>query len=360
MREIRKILIIRLSSIGDIVLATPLVRDLRNAFPESAIDFAVKEEYVDLISTNPHISNVLAYEKHTGYRGLRKFKRLIRYGRYNIILDIHKNLRSVYLRTGSGADKVFTHKKHLLKRFVLVNFGINLYRNPQPVNKRYYYAVRKLNIQQGNAVTELYVPDKIFDYMKKIFLGSGLRQNQKIVTLCPGAGFKNKCWLPEGFASVGDYFAEKHNAFIVILGGEGDEEVCGKVKSLMRSHSVDFCSRTTLLQAAAAVKLSSLVISNDSGLMHIAQTQKKPVLAIFGPTVRELGYFPLPVNSFVIEKELSCRPCTKNGLDHCPKKHFKCMRDITDKEVIKAAEQLFLSHISAAQEHHGQNLVSSL
>lgn len=360
MSEIRKILIIRLSSIGDILLTTPLIRALRKKYPQAAIDFAVKERYVDLLKTNPHVSNVITFDHKAGIKELRTLKKHIKKERYDLLVDIHKNFRSVYLRTGAGAGSVVKYRKDYVKRFLLVLFGINRFTTVIPIYKRYFRAVELLGITPDNAGTELHIPKVTFKQAHLVLVENGLRNNQPLIVLCPGAGFATKRWHAEGFAAVGDYFARNHGAMVIILGSQYDEAVCEAVQKCMMEMSVNFAGKFSLLETAAVIKHSTLVVTNDTGLMHIAQTQKKPVVAVFGCTSRELGYFPFPENSFVVEKNLKCRPCTHNGKNKCPEKHFRCMLDITSEEVIETAEQLFNSEVQISNDNHGKNLVSSL
>lgn len=360
MSEIHKILIIRLSSIGDILLTTPLIRALRQKYPQAAIDFIVKEQYVDLLKTNPRVSNVITFDHKAGIKELRTLKKHIKKERYDLLVDIHKNFRSVYLRTGAGAGSVVKYRKDYVKRFLLIRFGIKRFTTVMPTYKRYFRAVESLGIAPDNRGTELHIPGFTFKQAHSVLVKNGLRDNQPLIVLCPGAGFATKRWHVEGFAAVGDYFARNHGAMIIILGSQYDEDACEAVQKRMMELSVNFAGKFSLLEDAAVMQHSSLVVTNDTGLMHIAQTQKKPVVAIFGCTSRELGYFPFPENSFVIEKNLKCRPCTHNGKNKCPEKHFRCMLDITSDEVIEAAEQLFSSEVQISSNNHGKNLVSSI
>jgi len=276
------------------------------------------------------------------------------------LIDIHKNFRSIYLRTGAGAGAVVKYRKDYVKRFLLVCFGINRFNTVIPIYKRYFRAVEYLGIVPGNPDTELHIPGITHEQIHSVLAKDGLHDNQPLIVLCPGAGFATKRWHTEGFAAVGDYFARKYSAMVCILGSRYDEDVCEAVQKCMKMQSVNFAGKFSLLETAAVMQHSSLVVTNDTGLMHMAQTQKKPVAAIFGSTSRELGYFPFPENSFVIEKKLNCRPCTHNGRNKCPEKHFRCMLDITADEVIEAAEHLFCAEVQISSDNHGKNLVSSL
>lgn len=360
MEKVNRIAIIRLSSIGDIVLATPLIRTLRKNYPDADIDFFIKEEYLDLLKTNPHLTNIIAFDHTKGFKELKTLKKHIKSRRYDILLDLHKNFRSVYLRTGSGARYIYKYKKDYFKRSLLIWLKINKFSKTVPVYKRYFRAVAPLGLTPDEKYTELPVPESATKKVISILRKNGYSKNQPLVLLCPGAGFATKKWYAKGFAETGDHFSRTHRAFVGIVGGDNDIEDCDAVQDQMMERSVSYAGTLSLLESAALMKLSTLVVTNDTGLMHIAQTQNKPVAAIFGCTSRELGYYPLAEKSFVIEQNINCRPCTHNGKDLCPKKHFRCMLDTKAEDVIRAAEQLFNSEIMQKSDNYGNNLVSTL
>lgn len=358
--EPEKILIIRLSSIGDIILTTPLIRAVRKRFPEVQLDFAVKEQFVDLLRSNPNIDNITVFNSKTGFKGLRAFKRSLKQENYDFVIDLHKNFRSVYLRNGISSGRILKYSKDYFKRSLLVWFGLNFFRKIDPVYLKYFRAVKSLETEDDGLGTEMELTPDAMSRVAEELKKNAYSSDRMMVALCPGAGFPTKRWLEEGYAAAGDFFAKRYNALVVFLGSGQDEPVCENVRKAMIEHSVSFCGKLNLQESAGVLKKSSVVITNDTGLMHIAQTQKRPVVAVFGPTVRELGYFPFPENSFVIEKNLKCRPCTHNGSIKCPKKHFRCMKDITAKEVIEAAIQLLDSDSSDSQKDIGKNVVSSI
>lgn len=332
-----KILIVRLSSIGDIILTTPLIRQVRQRFPSAQIDFLIKEEFIELISTNSHISNIIRYRKKNGLSELREIKNRIQQTRYDLFIDIHKNFRSYYLRFFSHASKKKTYRKFIFKRSLLVWFGLNMYKEILPVYERYFIALQSFEIKYDNKGTELRVPE---DKIKKIqsLLTEKNCVRSPLVLICPGASSENKKWLPEKFSRMADELCKKKNTSIILHGGKSDIQTCNKIQNMMRHSAVNLAGSLSLLESAALAHSSDLVITNDSGMMHIAQSQKKQVIAIFGPTTKELGYFPMPEKSIVIENNIPCRPCTHNGLNKCPKKHFKCMKEILAQDVIAAAE----------------------
>ncbi len=342
-KERMKILVFRLSSIGDIILTTPLVRALRKRFPSAHITFAVKREFADLVRHNPHINELLIFDKRTGISGLRNLKQNIQAQNFDMFLDIHRNMRSRFIRSGTNAKFVGLYSKQLFPRNLLVHFHINIYKEYKPVYLRYFESVERFHITYDGLGSELFFTEGDANYIGTRFKKEKIGLRDRILAIAPSASFLNKQWLPERFAEVAAHMHQKHNLKICLIGGPGDRLLCEKIRNMVPDAGfiVNFAGECTLLQSAALLQRSHIVLTNDSGMMHLAQSQKKPVVAIFGPTTKELGYFPIEEHSRVVEVPLPCRPCTHNGLNYCPRKHFRCMRNITTRMVVKALETLF-------------------
>ncbi len=335
----KKILIVRFSSIGDVILSTPLVRCLRAAFPNSEIDFLVKKEFASILSNNPHISKLIVFDKSNGRKELWKTRSLIKEGGYTHIIDIQSNIRSFLLRTGVGAI-VSGFSKRLVERFFLIKLRKNIYKEIKPVYLRYFEAVEELGVKYDSLGTELFYQQTDKEQVLAELELVGINSNSPLLIIAPGAQWANKRWLPSGFARSADELANKHNFTVVLLGGKGDIETCNQVQQLMQSPSFVLAGKPTLMQSAALTAMADLVITNDTGMLHMAQAVKTPVLAVFGPTTKELGFFPLPDKSKVAEAEVSCRPCTQKGLNNCPKTHFYCMKHVNPEKVISLAQEL--------------------
>jgi lipopolysaccharide heptosyltransferase II len=336
---IRKILVVRLSSIGDIILTTPLLRSLKTAYPEARITFLIKKQFAELLAVSPYIDELILFDTKEGMAGLKRIKHQLRDQRFDLYLDIHKNWRSRYLRIGLRARKITSYRKLIFRRTLLVWFKINLYRKTKPVYQRYFDAVRDLGIAYDGLGTEIHVPAEKTEKVRNMLSGSGYLFNTPLVILCPSATYFNKRWKPEGFVETARYLMRERSAFIVVHGGREDIVLCDQIVTAIGQLAVSLAGQLSLSESAALLGFATLVIANDSGLMHMAQSQKRPVIGIYGATTRELGYFPLEQNSTVIETDLSCRPCTHNGFNRCPKKHFRCMNDIPADRVIQSALQ---------------------
>jgi lipopolysaccharide heptosyltransferase II len=334
------ILIARLSSIGDIILTTPLVRCVRLKYPDARISFLVKKKFASLVINNPHINEVLTYNDSAGKSELARITREIKHKRFDWFIDIHKSLRTSYIRLNIRFPELTSYNKRILLRTLLIRLGINRFKSVKPVYLKYFEAVESQGVEYDNLGTEVFFSTGDALFVDTLLHTEGFSEKKKLIVICPGASFANKQWLPDRFAEVADSLRCNTDNKIVLLGGPADVTLCDGIISQMKSNAVNFAGKLSLLQSAALLKKSSLVITNDSGMMHLAQSQKRPVVAIFGATSRELGFFPLPENSTVVEKELTCRPCTHKGLNHCPKKHFNCMKLISTADVINAAFRL--------------------
>jgi lipopolysaccharide heptosyltransferase II len=336
---IGKILIVRLSSIGDIILTTPLLRSLKTTYPDASITFLIKKQYEELLTASPYIDELITFDKKDGFAGLQKIKHHLKEKQFDIFLDIHKNWRSRYLRFCLGAKKTTSYCKLIFKRTLLIGFKINLYRHIKPVYERYFDSVKDLGIHYDGHGTDIHITEAKSVKARNMLADAGYHFDTPLVIICPSATYFNKRWNPEGFIHTARFLIHEKKAFVVIHGGNDDTGLCNQMASTIGDRAVSMAGLLSLAESAALLRLSTLVIANDSGLLHLAQSQKIPVVGIYGPTTRELGYFPIEQNSTVIETQLSCRPCTHNGLDACPKKHFRCMNDISAEKVIKAALQ---------------------
>jgi heptosyltransferase-2 len=335
-------LIIRLSSIGDIILASPLIRLLTKRFPQGQIDFLVKREYADLVRFHPHLRNVIELDARRGFAELRALKRRLREERYDTVIDIQGNLRSSFLRTGLSAAVLRVDKRRLA-RFLLVNFKWNVYKTSPPVPVRYLETVRSARIVDDGDGLELFIPEETRTRVQKHLSDAGVDSQRGVVGICPGAKHATKRWFPERFAQLAIALLSEDVHKILILGGEDDRSLCASIEQeVVRSNGrrdcvVNLAGAFSLLETASAMDACDTVVANDSGLLHLAAARKRDVVAIFGPTVQEFGFYPYGTENRVIERRnLYCRPCSHIGGKTCPEGHFRCMKEISVDEVLSA------------------------
>jgi len=184
-----KILIIRLSSIGDILLSTPVIRQIRATYPNAKIDFIVKDIYEDLLKYNLHINDLYTLKLSKGHKKLNELKIKLREKSYNIVFDFHNNLRSNYLKHGIRAGKIYTIKKEKLKQTFLVRFKINLYKHEIPIPDRYLSVAKDISVTDDGNGLELHWKKKTLESAEEKLVSMGLNLNHRFICLAPGAGF---------------------------------------------------------------------------------------------------------------------------------------------------------------------------
>ncbi|HCV42439.1 MAG TPA: hypothetical protein DGH68_03075, partial [Bacteroidetes bacterium] len=267
---------------------------------------------------------------------------------YDLLIDIHNSLRSRFVCFGH--PNVVNVNKRKLARFLLVKAKWNCFEllgGAPSVAERYLETVRRYSIENDGNGLEVFFPDAATSTTGKLLIEAGSKMGSAIIGVCPSARHGNKMWLKERFAETASALARDNGATVLLFGsGEAERNRCQEIKSLIENEAphlpvLNLVGRLSLAETAAMMDRCSIVITNDSGLMHIAAARKRKVVAVFGPTVRQLGFFPYGTTSTVMEDaSLSCRPCTHIGLPGCPKEHFKCMNNIQATQVIDAARLL--------------------
>jgi lipopolysaccharide heptosyltransferase II len=339
-----KTLAIRMSSIGDIVLTTPFIRSFKNRFPGSRLDFVVRKEYAELLRHDPNIDTLYEFDAGTGVGGLRTLAGRLRAERYDLVADLHNSLRSRYIRRRLRARKIVKINKRTLARYFLVRFGKNLYRDSVHVADRYIETVARFDVENDGGGLELHIPEGtsagIGGQMEEL-----KRMRPLLVGMCPSAKHFTKRWPREYYVQLSRKLADTYGAYTVLLGGPEDRAYCEDIRRLIgENDAVNLAGELTLLQTAAVFDHCGIVVTNDTGLMHIAAARKRPLAAVFGPTVRELGFFPYGTRSEVVEHpDMPCRPCSHIGTNECPKRHFRCMKDVRPDRVFDAVGRLLAS-----------------
>jgi len=324
--ELKKILIIRLSSMGDILLTTPLIRSIKKQNPAIQIDFVLKEEFIELVKDNPNLTNIHTFSKLSFEKQIL-INTLIS-NNYEIVIDLQNNLRSKEIIKPLDGQ-TFLFKKNDVKKFLLVNFKINRLKYTSQIPVRYAEAA---GIDLDDEGLDLFTDD---------VADPRLDLNEKYIGLCPGAKHFTKRWPKEYFIELGKQL-ETAGYKVVLFGGLNEEELIGEI-AIQLSSPVNLCG-DGILQAAANMKMCKAIYTNDSGAMHLACAAKVPVIAFFGSTVKEFGFYPYKAKSIELEnKNLSCRPCTHIGRRSCPLIHFKCMKDIKPELAFNSLHNLLMA-----------------
>lgn len=310
MTDIKKILVVRLSSFGDIVLSFPLIKKLKEIFPGSEIHYLTKNNYREVAELNPYLNKIISYEG-----SLMNTRRTIKKEHYDLIIDIHKNFRSIIV-SFLNAAKVKRYNKENFKKFMLVKFKLNLFKEVIPVYKKYMLTVSEFINESG---TEYSNTELIFD-RERIY-------KDDYVLVSPSSRHFTKTYPVIKFIA---YINSQSNKKFIITGdgSETDNIICRLIEANC-SNVINLCGKLNINELANVIFYSDFVICNDSAILHLAEALGKKAVAIFGSTVKEFGFFPQLKNSKVLEiNDLKCRPCTHIGRESCPEGHFKCMEKI--------------------------------
>ncbi len=326
-----KILLIRFSAIGDVVLTTPAIRMLRARYPNAQIDMIVKPSVKSLIETNPHLNNLFTLPQPFSWRRLLALVKRLRARHYDWVIDWQKHTKSYVLSLLVGG-KIRRYPKYSVQRFFLVYFKKKYYRKIVPVPLRYLSALKPLKVEDDGRGAEIFIAEAVEERLKREW---NLKDGTYWV-LAPGGGRATKRWPVSYFKRLADQMRKTLGTNIVVIGGEEDMPLCRQIIEGNSEISQNLCGKTSLQETAAVLKNAIGLVTNDTGVMHIASAFSKPVVALFGPTVKEFGFFPFRTPHVVLEKALDCRPCSFHGTSKCPLGHFRCMKEILPEEVLKA------------------------
>lgn len=310
-----KVLIIRFSSIGDIVLTTPIVRCVKKQL-KADVYFVTKQKFVATIGENKFITKIYTFNNH-----LAEIEEDLINENFDIVIDLHKNIRSKKLAL-KLKKKVYSFDKLNIKKWILTNFKINLLPKNLHIVDRYFEGIKSLGVSYDGVGLDYFV-NELDDQYGKMFL----HENGEYATLVLGANYYTKR-IPLEICSK---IIEKSKLKIVLLGGIDVADEAKALKEKFSNKIISLVSKTNLNQSAAIIKYANKVFTSDTGLMHIAAAYNKEIEIYWGSTDKIFGMYPFMSEyneNKVIHKEvlgLSCRPCSKIGYDRCPKGHFKCM-----------------------------------
>jgi len=324
-----KFLIIRFSSIGDIVLTTPVIRCLKQQVEGSIVHFVTKKQFLPLLQANPHIDKI-----HCLDDSLTALVRELKKEKFDYIIDLHHNLRSWLVKSGLRSFD-FSFRKLNIEKWLMVNFKIDRLPRTHIVD-RYMQTLALFDVVNDGKGLDYYIPEN--DTVDISILPTAFRQGY--IALVAGARHYTKQLPMNKLVALCDLIRKP----IILLGGKEDivmgDAVAGHTKGMV----YNACGKFSINQSASLVQQARLVISHDTGLMHIAAAFKKKIISLWGNTIPEFGMFPYfpDENSRIIQVEgLSCRPCSKIGLADCPKGHFRCMNELDEKQIASLAHVLF-------------------
>jgi len=324
-----KFLVIRFSSIGDIVLTSPVVRCLKNQVKNAEIHFVSKRKFDFILTSNPNIDKVHVFDEN-----LVEIFHKLKEEKFDYIIDLHHNFRSGRIKRKLKVPAYSVNKLNF-KKMLLIQFKINRLPKKHIVD-RYLETLSFLAvINDGNGL-DYFIPKN--DEFKNDELPTPF-QNGYVAFVIAGT-YKTKKLTVEKVSEI----CEKIAYPVILLGGKNEFDEGEKILSQSKGNVLNYAGKISLNESASLVREANIVLTNDTGLMHIAAAFKKKILSFWGNTVPDFGMFPYQSNtvSQILEVEnLKCRPCSKLGYKKCPNKHFKCMMDLDTDDAILWINQNF-------------------
>lgn len=312
----KKILVVRFSSIGDVVLTSPVIRCLHEQL-DAEVHVITKDSFGDIYRNNPHVAKVFTIRK-----AVVEVEAQLKGQGYTFVADLHNNLRSFQVKRMLAAIPCASFPKLNVEKFLLVKLGLN-YMPQKHVVERYFEAVESLGVKNDGKGLDYFIPEK--NQISRSILPASHQQGY--VAVAASAKFATKEMPSEKMIAV----IKRLNRPVVLLGGKDDVAKGEFIANACASLVFNACGKFNLDQTASLIQQSEFMITHDTGMMHIASAFKKKIISVWGNTVPDFGMYPyLPgEGSRIVEvKGLSCRPCSKIGYAKCPMEHFKCMNDI--------------------------------
>ena len=327
----KKVLFIRFSSIGDIVLTTPVIRCVKTQLPDVELHVLTKPAYQSLCVVNPYINKVIVF--HGNWHELLA---QLREEHYDFVVDLHKNWRSFRVRWTLGCPSA-SFPKLDFRKFLYTKLKIGRLPKVHIVD-RYFSAVQRLGVHNDGQGLDFFISEK--DVIRDEDLPETFRRG--FVAVVIGGQHATKILPADKVVEV----CELLDAPVILLGGPEDADRGAMIQQKIGARVWNSCGTLTLGQSASLLKRSRVVLTNDTGMMHIAAALRKPIVSVWGNTVPEFGMFPYYPQGFapavVIENAtLKCRPCDKLGYDRCPQGHFQCMMLMDTNLIAKKINELY-------------------
>lgn len=323
-----KFLIIRFSSIGDIVLTSPVIRCLKKQVPDAEIHFLVKDKFRSVVEHNPYIDklHVLAHSWELMIEELKTEE-------YDYIIDLHHNVKTLKVKNALNV-KSFSFYKLNVEKYIYTSLKINLLPKVHIVD-RYLKTVASFGVKNDGAGLDHFISPH--DETKKEDIPAS--HHAGFIAGVIGAAHNTKKWPIHKWKE----FCERLDHPIILLGGKQDMENGAAIAASDPVKIYNACDKFSINESADLVRKAKLVVTHDTGLMHIAAAYKKPVISLWGNTVPSFGMYPYYGNTQVIHASLQvsklwCRPCSKIGYNRCPLGHFKCMEKISVDQVLTAVK----------------------
>ncbi|TET19229.1 MAG: lipopolysaccharide heptosyltransferase II [Candidatus Cloacimonadota bacterium] len=323
-----RILVVRFSALGDVVLVTPLFQKIKARYPKCHLDFLTDMKFQSLFSNDPHIDSIIPYNiaEETPANLLRLIGK-IRGRNYDYIIDVHLIPRSLLILFLGKAIVRRRINKYTRQRRRMVA-SCKQEKIPHVVD-RYLETINGKNSNRYRP--KIYFEEWEIEEIRKGM--NGIKDSRKIVGFSPGASKKTKIWEIDKLRKLAQSLIFDHELFIIFLGNKNEIPLIAEISKALDSRFLNLAGKTDPRQLALYLHACDVLFTTDSGPMHIAVAAGTPVVAVFGPTVEAFGFSPYDERSVVISKQLPCRPCSLHGRDSCPLGHHNCLKLIDVNEV---------------------------
>ena len=324
----QKILIVRFSSIGDIVQSTSPLNTIRNAFPDSPITFLTLNTYAPLLEMHPDIDSLLSIKRRQSFKKLLDLRKYLDDQKFKVVYDLHNSIRSNILTYGIS-KKIYRIKKPRLKRFGLFFLHINRFDKGFSSLRLFHDNIGSI-WNDNDEIPPTYLKISKFEKEKanRVLISRGVKSN--FIAVVPAAAWHQKQWPSKNYIIA----LNKLNLPAVILGSKKDQ-ICNEISKGCKK-TINLAGKTDLRLAISIISNAKKIIGSDTGLVHAAEALGKNVIMIMGPTSKETGGGTYKKKSTILEKDLWCRPCSQNGKFPCYRSRQKCMDSILPKDVVSA------------------------
>jgi ADP-heptose:LPS heptosyltransferase len=335
--QLQKILLIRFSSLGDIIMTTAMVRAVRLAYPQAKIDMVVRADFIDLIRHNPHLDDKIALSRGEGLKGLWALRARINAEKYDLIYDAHRSLRTRLLMPFLQARYKRYFNKHYLRRALALTFKLPLLA-PVRFLEKFIEPLNDLGVVYDGKGPEMFLDEPTrAETSRKVPIPW---KDEWTIGVIASAQWPGKRWPLLYFRQTLERLAGDPKIRLIILGGPEDTFCDALREGLPKDRVINAQGKLSIGESAALIEQCDCVLANDTGLMHVADALGVPQVLILGPTSGELGCLPFHPQSQILEESLWCRPCSKNGQAPCIRGRRYCLERILPERALRALAKI--------------------
>lgn len=346
-KSLKKILVIQTAFIGDVVLTTPMLKTIKKYYPDAKLSVLVKPEAKQILQPLSFVDEIIVIDKKNQHRflGMLKIIHEIKNKKFDIILSPHQSFRTGLIVFFSGAPFKVGYETSSLS-FV---YNLKLKRTKKNEIHRLLDFLKESICPDLNSYVNAPILEETEESIKKAQKLLSQFSTKPIAFACSSV-WPTKRWTPWGFAELAGKVIEIYKSPVILIGSKEDYELSEYIKFYAKhilpehlyNQIYNFCGKTDLITLYSLLKRCKFIVSNDSAPVHFGCAANIPVIAIFGPTTKDLGYAPICDKSRIVEIEgLYCRPCGTHGGKKCPEKHFRCMKEITPNMVLNKIQEVY-------------------